>query len=218
MPEDAEAGAGAMLVACRQAGLSALVRNPKLGQFLVGRSPANVGQSPSWRAMWRQFGECVIMNIKHVAAIAVLFIGASPPVLADDQKPANAQERYVPPLNLIMVTTQLNHFKLWYAGAVRNWPLANYELAQIRTSIDRARQLYPNNVQSNMTMMMPPTEEVEAAIRAKDSVKFSEAFSKLTTACNTCHEATGFGFIRMRDPRLSPIETSPFSDESFSGH
>jgi hypothetical protein len=92
--------AGAMLFACRLAGLSALVRNPKLGQFFVGRSPANVGQSPSWRAMWRQFGECAIMNIKHVAAIAVLFIGASPPVLADDQKPANAQEGYVPPLNL----------------------------------------------------------------------------------------------------------------------
>jgi cytochrome c553 len=177
---------------------------------------------PSWRAMWRQFGECAIMKIRHVAAIAVLgaslFIGSSPPVLADDQKPANAQEGYVPPLNLLMVTTQLSHFKLWYAGAVQNWPLANYELAQIRASIDRARQLYPNNVQSNMTMMMPPTEEVEAAIKAKDSVKFSETFSKLTNACNTCHEATGFGFIKMRVPRLSPIETSPFSDESFSRH
>jgi cytochrome c553 len=177
---------------------------------------------PSWRAMWRQIGECAIMKIRHVAAIAVLgascFMGASPPVLADDQKPANAQEGYAPPLNLLMVATQLSHFKLWYAGVVKNWPLANYELAQIRTGIDRASHLYPNNVQSNMTMMTPEVDEVEDAIKAKDSVKFSEAFSKLTAACNACHEATGFGFIRMRDPRLSPIETSPFSDESFSGH
>ncbi len=162
--------------------------------------------------------ERAIMNMKRFAAIAVLSIGASSPVLADDQKPANLQEGYLPPLNLMMVATQLNHFKLWYAGAVRNWPLASYELAQIRTSIDRAKRLYPNNVESNMTMMAPAADEVDNAIKAKDGVRFSKSFSKLTAACNSCHEATGFGFIRMRDPTLSPIETSPFSDESFSGH
>ena len=117
-----------------------------------------------------------------------------------------------------MVTTQLSHFKLWYAGTVENWPLAKYELAQIRTDIDRAKSVYPNNVQSNMTMITPEADEVENAITAKDSARFSKAFSKLTAACNTCHEATGFGFIKMRDPKLSPIETSPFSDEGFSGH
>ena len=137
------------------------------------------------------------MNIKHVA-IAVLSLGASLPVLADDQKSANLQQGYAPPLNLIMVATQLSHFKLWYAGTAQNWPLANYELVQIRTSIDRARSLYPNNVQSNMMMMTPVADEVENAIKAKDSVKFSKAFSKLTAACNTCHEATGFGFIKMK--------------------
>ena len=67
-------------------------------------------------------------------------------------------------------------------------------------------------------MMTPAADEVDDAIKAKDGVKFSKAFSKLTTACNSCHEATGFGFIKMRDATLSPIETSPFSDESFSGH
>ncbi len=123
----------------------------------------------------------------------------------------------MPPLNLLMVATQLNHFKLWYAGVVQNWQLANYELTQIRTSIDRARDLYPNKVESNMTMITPATDEVQNAIKAKDRVKFSRAYSKLTAECNSCHEATGFGFIKMRDPTLSPLETSPFSDEIFSG-
>jgi cytochrome c556 len=159
-----------------------------------------------------------MMKIKRLAASAVLSIGALSPVLADDQKPANSREGYVPPLNLLMVATQLNHFKLWYAGAVQNWRLADYELAQIRTSIDRARSLYPNKAESNMTMMTPATGEVESAIKAKDSGKFSKAFSKLTAECNSCHQSTGFGFIKMRDPTLSPIETSPFSDETFSSH
>jgi hypothetical protein len=169
---------------------------------------------------------CAMMNVKRFATIAFLFIGASAPVLADDQKPvpaddqktANAQDRYLPPLNLLMVAAQLSHFKLWYAGVVQNWPLANYELAQIRISIDRAQRLYPNNANSNMTTMAPATDQVENAIKAKNAANFSKAYSKLTAECNSCHESTGFGFIRLRDPTLSPIETSPFSDEVFSAH
>ena len=194
----------------------------KVGAIFIMRSPANVGQTAKLASDVAAIWGMAIMKIGHAAAIAVLgaslSIGASPTVLADDQKPATAQEDYAPPLNLLMVATQLSHFKLWYAGVVKNWPLANYELTQIRTGIDRARHLYPNKAQSNMTMMAPEVDEVANAIKAKDSVKFSEAFSKLTAACNACHEATGFGFITMRDPRLSPIETSPFSNESFSGH
>ena len=65
--------------------------------------------------------------------------------------------------------------------------------------------------------MMPPTDDVEEAIKAKDGKKFASAFTKLTAACNSCHEAGGLGFIKIRDPRLSPLETSPLSNESFSG-
>jgi cytochrome c553 len=65
--------------------------------------------------------------------------------------------------------------------------------------------------------MMPTTNDLEKGIKVKDSASFTSAFGKLTAACNTCHEATGFGFIKIRIPRLSPIETSPFSDESFTG-
>ena len=65
--------------------------------------------------------------------------------------------------------------------------------------------------------MTPGADDLADAIKAKDGNKFANAFSKLTAACNSCHEAAGFGFIKIREPRLSPLETSPFTDESFSG-
>ncbi len=157
---------------------------------------------------------------KHFAALVVLLVSASLPVQAQEQKTNDAQDRqdhYVPRLNTLMMVTQLGHFKLWYAGAVQNWPLANYELAQIRANIVDARKLHPDNTKSDMSMMSAPADDLDDAIKAKDSAKFAKAFSKLTAACNSCHEATGVGFIKIRDPRLSPIETSPFSDKSFSG-
>ena len=156
-------------------------------------------------------------TMRHFAALAILFMSPSLPVLAQEQKPESSQEHYVPRLNTLMMVTQLGHFKLWYAGAVQNWPLANYELAQIRANIVDAKKFYPNKSESNMSMMTPPADDLDDAIKAKDSAKFVRAFSKLTAACNSCHEETGVGFIKIRDPRLSPIETSPFSDESFPG-
>ncbi len=157
-----------------------------------------------------------MVNIRRFAVLAVSLMGASAPALADDQKPANAQERYLPRLNDMMVAAQLRHFKLWYAGVEQNWPLANYELAQIRTSIEDAKILYPDNDASNMSTLTPVADELDSAIKAKDSIEFSRGFTKLTAACNSCHEAAGVGFIKIREPRLSPLETSPFSDEIFS--
>jgi len=157
---------------------------------------------------------------KLFAAVAILFMSSSLPLSAQEQKPENSQDRqdhYVPRLNTLMMVTQLGHFKLWYAGAVQNWSLASYELAQIRANMVDARKLHPDNSRSDMSTMTPPADDLDEAIKAKDSAKFVKAFSKLTAACNSCHEATGVGFIKIRDPRLSPIETSPFSDESFTG-
>jgi cytochrome c553 len=163
---------------------------------------------------------------KHFALAAVLLIGSAAPALADEQKPQNSQEqnpsnpqeRFMPRLNDMMVATQLRHFKLWYAGIVQNWQLADYELSQIRHAIADTERLYANKGGSRMSaMMMPPTDDLENAIKAKDSAMFATAYTKLTAACNACHEADGFGFIKIREPRLSPLETSPFSDESFSG-
>jgi len=152
--------------------------------------------------------------LKHIAITAAACAITSLAALADDQKPAG-QPAYTPRLNDIMVITQLGHFKLWYAGAVQNWPLANYELEQIRASIRLAKTLFPDSDKSNMDTMKPAAEDLDRAIKAKDAASFTSAYSKLTAACNACHEATGFGFIKIRVPRLSPIETSPFSDESF---
>jgi cytochrome c553 len=168
---------------------------------------------PVWRAA--NSGRAMV-NIRRFAVLAVSLMGASAPILADDQKPANAQERYLPRLNDMMVTTQLRHFKLWYAGTVQNWQLANYELAQIRGSIEDIKNLYPiNNSTTMRTMTAQVTDELDSAIAAKDSIKFSNAFEKLTSACNSCHETAGVGFIKIREPRLSPLETSPLSNETF---
>jgi hypothetical protein len=167
-----------------------------------------------------------MVHFKRIAIAVAACAATWMPVLAEDQKPASSQEqsppssqeRFVPRLNDMMVATQVRHFKLWYAGIVQNWQLANYELTQIRNVVTDTERLFADKGGSKMAAMMgPATDDLADAIKAKDGKKFLSAFGKLTAACNSCHEAAGFGFIKIRDPRLSPLETSPLSDESFSG-
>src|SRR4029077_10733018 len=120
-----------------------------------------------WRASRAASGGSAMVTLRRIV-IAAACAAASLPVLADDQKPANsqgqnppdAQERFVPRLNDMMVATQLRHFKLWYAGIVQNWPLANYELTQIRDAITDTERLFANKGGAKMsTTMMPPTDD-----------------------------------------------------------
>jgi hypothetical protein len=155
------------------------------------------------------------MFMKRRMLIAGLAVGMSFPVLAADQS-NDAKETVAPRLGEIMVATQLRHFKLWYAGRVGNWDLARYELAQIKNAFSDATRFYPNTREGDMTALEQPTDEISKAIEAKDNKKFMTAYQKLTLACNSCHAALNLGFIRIREPRVSPIETSPFSDQQFS--
>jgi hypothetical protein len=142
--------------------------------------------------------------------------GLSSPGLAEDQPAEKTQSNYAPRLGDIMIATQLSHFKLWYAGRVANWELAKYEFARIKAAIADAPKYYPNSPMADMKPLSDPVEALGKAIESKDGAKFAKAFEELTSACNSCHNATGFGYVMIREPRLSPIETSPFSDQQFS--
>ena len=122
-------------------------------------------------------GKAAMVEIRRIAIAVAACAATWIPALADDQKAANsseqsspdAQGRFVPRLNDMMVATQLRHFKLWYAGVVQNWPLANYELTQIRDAITDTERLFANKGGAKMSAMMtPPADAVADAIRAKD--------------------------------------------------
>ena len=159
------------------------------------------------------------MKLRALATILALAISC--PVVADEKHSEQSsgsqqQQPYTPSLAVIMQLMQLSHFKLWLVGNVRNWPLAEYELSQMKTTLQDARTLFPNVPKADTSTILESAEEFRNAIKTKDGAKFDKAFEKFTSACNGCHEVAGLGFIEIRVPRLSPIMTSPLSDQSFT--
>ena len=125
---------------------------------------------------------------------------------------------YVPGLGEIMTLQQMRHAKLWFAGAARNWPLADYELNELKEGFEDAAKLYPMHEGVPVGEMIAkltssPLEAISTAIAKKDSAGFARAFDRLSATCNSCHQAANHGFIRIRRPTEAPFGNQIFQPE-----
>jgi hypothetical protein len=158
--------------------------------------------------------------MKFAKIFAALVCVAIPTISAQTQ--AQGQDQAAPAMATssskaadIMGQTQWRHFKLWFAGSLGNWELANYEVGQIGDSFDTAAKLNPTIGNIPFAQLLsresaPPLADIGKAIAARNGKDFVRAFERLTAACNSCHAAANVGFIMIRVPT-----SSPFSDQSF---
>jgi hypothetical protein len=75
--------------------------------------------------------------------ISILTICLTLPAMADEYESEILRDVYLPPLADLMIDNQMRYFKLWYAGRVKNWVLAEFELRRIRESFDNANRIFP---------------------------------------------------------------------------
>jgi hypothetical protein len=131
----------------------------------------------------------------------------------------DAAQSYQPGLGEIMSATQMRHAKIWFAGKARNWELAHYELDEIREGLDDAVKFHPLFKGVPVSAMVnqltdQPLADLDAAVAAQDSARFSKAFDSLTGACNACHHAAGHGYIVIKRPGASPFSNQAFTPAS----
>src|SRR5579871_2128140 len=73
---------------------------------------------------------------------------------------------YKPGLGEFMSGIQVHHEKLWFAGKAGNWPLADFEIGEIKESIDDIRQFCIDRPEvSSLPMILPALDSLDAAIK-----------------------------------------------------
>lgn len=157
--------------------------------------------------------------------LRTLFIGAIGGALflsaaaaqAPSPAPSDAVQRSQPAAGLsdVMVTAQLRHIKLWFAGRLSNWKLAAYELDRIKSALDEAAALYSGIRDVDSTSQA--LQSVRNAVDAKDAAGFVKAYTDLTNACNACHRANNRDFITVQVPANSPFTDQLFVDQVAEG-
>jgi hypothetical protein len=151
------------------------------------------------------------MNRHSAALLATLLLF---PTAVSGQQPS--VPTYQPGLIELMSFTQIRHAKLWLAGNAGNWELADYEIDELKEWMETvAKQVpvYKDTPVAKMieTISMPPIDEIEKAIKAKDRAKFIAAYDKLTAACNTCHQGSNRAFIVIQRPANSAFPNQSFA-------
>lgn len=103
---------------------------------------------------------------------------------------------------------------LWFAVQEENWPLATYFFTQARQAVRwtvllrPVRQL-PNgstvDVQGQFNAIDPSAFAfVQLTLEDKDKETFETAYGEALKACNTCHAAVGYPFLRPTIPTAPP--------------
>jgi len=116
-----------------------------------------------------------------------------------------APKAFVPGLEQFMNVILIEHNKLWFAAKARNWPLAEYQLGEIKEVMGDVQDFVPTFKNLPLADMIDAviTKEIaalEKSIEKKDYQAFVAGYDKLTQACNACHQGTQNGFIVIKRP------------------
>ena len=152
------------------------------------------------------------MKSRYAAAIAItlLWSAAAPgQERTGEAAPPSAAEPYAPGLGEIMTLQQLRHIKLWFAGHVGNWPLADYEVDELKEGFEDVSSLLGGDIVQQH--VGGPISAVEKAIEEKNEDAFTAAFDGLSAGCNACHHTLDHAFIVIERPT-----SLPYSDQSFA--
>ena len=147
---------------------------------------------------------------------------ATAPVLTPSPAPSAAppQATYSSGLGELMGLAQMRHTKLWFAAQAGNWKLAAYELDELKEGFADVVKYFPTHKQSPVpidqavdSMMTEPLADLVKAIGTKDRKTFEKAYDTVTDGCNSCHQATDYGFIVVQRPRANPYSNQVFAPQ-----
>ncbi|MGB9396112.1 MAG: hypothetical protein WCB32_15135 [Pseudolabrys sp.] len=166
---------------------------------------------------------CLTIWIALVAASLPLAVRAQAPtsIQAKEAPKAAGKETpkaYVPGLEQFMNLILMEHNKLWFAAKARNWPLAEYQLGEIKEIMGDVQDFVPTFKNLPLADMLDAviTKEIvalEKSIETKDYKAFTAGYDKLTQACNACHQGTENGFVVIKRP------TQPaFTNQDYRPH
>ncbi len=115
-----------------------------------------------------------------------------------------------PGLGEYMTTIQLHVGKLWFAVKAANWDLAEYEVDELKETMEAAKGLNAekNGVKvSNVldSVLQTQVAQLDKSIKRKNAAEFQKSYDDTLSACNGCHTESGHKFINIVRPSAPPV-------------
>jgi hypothetical protein len=118
---------------------------------------------------------------------------------------------YKPGLGEFMLQVQTHHEKLWFAGINENWPLAEFEIGEMKETLYGAIHFLPERKETkDIPIIFPALDSLQASVTNKDLKMFITNYKTLTQTCNTCHQIAHFEFNFIKIPTSEPVSDQEF--------
>jgi len=151
-----------------------------------------------------------------VLAATVSIHAAPPPAPSADSEIAALKKELAelkksahhPELGEQMLTLQIRHARLWFAGQAQNWTLAAFELQEIKEAFDAVIEQNPDHAifqPQRLADILPamtkaPILALRDAIDHGSKAEFEKTFDGLSAACTGCHKVAGTDFLVIQRP------------------
>jgi hypothetical protein len=160
----------------------------------------------------------MIVRLSFLNAIVVLLLACQQkknPITSLEKQIDSLSKRidstYSPGLGEFMVSIQLHHSKLWFAGKNGNWELANFEIGEIRETLEDIQHYNRDRPEiKELPIIFSPIDSIKSAIGVRDLAAFSRSYISLTNACNNCHQLTKHEFNKIKIPEVPPVTDQVF--------
>ena len=164
-----------------------------------------------------------------VSILAIVSAPAATPPASDDKAEIAALKKelaelkktaYHPELGEQMLTLQIRHARLWFAGQAQNWVLAAFELQEIKEAFDAVVEQNPEHAifqPQRLADILPamtkaPMLALRDAIDHGNKAEFEKTYDGLSAACTGCHRTAGVDFLvieRPKSPLLDNLRVAP---------
>jgi len=111
-----------------------------------------------------------------------------------------------PGMGTIMPEIGQRAWKLFYAAQAGNWPLANFQLKEVRELMEKAAFIRPKYEQNLEQFLAENWTPVAEAIQKEDFSMFQERFHKAIQAANSYHELQDKPYIQWKLPDAPPAD------------
>ena len=141
---------------------------------------------------------------KIVITIVSLFLLISTTVSAEDvQKQIDEIKGALPKFAIPMREVGDRFQNIYFAAQGGNWGLAFYMSKYMNGAMNPAKVTKPKEFEDWKSFYETTFEPVNKAIMAQDIKAFTKEYNAVIKSCNACHQAMGYGFIKiikLREP------------------
>jgi len=158
-------------------------------------------------------------RLLSIAAVVVLFASCSTSSTQNialqqqvDSLKQQLAQTYRPGLGEFMMGIQVHHAKIWFAGKNQNWDLADFEVGEIRETLEDVKKHCTDRPEiKSLPIIYPALDSMSNAIKAKSLKRFETSFTFLTVSCNNCHQNTHHQFNVIKIPDTPPATNQQYS-------